>query len=227
MGKIKRYIGKFLRQYMMGVYRYYERIYWFIVEKRKKKGLRKLGYDYLKKINENLEKSGFQYFITYGTLLGIIREGQFMGHDNDIDMGIIYDDNFSWDKLEEALKQIGMSKKHQFTMEGKITEQTYIYGKLSVDFFMYEQFDDNHQVSYVYFRQETERYEEGVFEVARHITKKIEGLKKIETSKGAFSVPENAEDFLEEVYGKDWRVPQPDWKPKRDIVQGKYGYLEK
>lgn len=226
MKKIKKSIGKFLRGHMMWVYRIYEKIYWSFVEKRKKEGLHELGYTYMKKINEVLDKNGFKYFITYGTLLGIIREGQFMGHDNDIDMGIIYDENFSWDKLEEALREIGMHKKHQFTLEGEITEQTYSYNKLSVDFFMYENFDANHQVSYVYFRQETGRYEDATFEVARHITKKIEKIEKVETLKGEFSIPENSEEFLAEIYGSEWRVPQPNWKPERDVVEGKYGYFE-
>lgn len=226
MKKIKKSIGKFLREHMMGVYRIYEKMYWSSVEKRKKEGLHKLGYSYMKKINEVLDKEGFKYFITYGTLLGIIREGQFMGHDNDIDMGIIYDEDFSWDRLEETLRKIGMQKKHQFTLEGRITEQTYICENLSVDFFMYEPFDTSHQISYVYFRQETGCYEDETFEVARHITKKIEKIEKVKTPKGEFSIPENSEEFLEEIYGSDWRIPQPNWKPERDVVEGKCGYFE-
>lgn len=227
MKKIRKYIGKFLRGHMMGLYRVYEKIYWTLVDRKKREGLHKLGYEYMKKINATLDKSGFQYFITYGTLLGIMREGQFMGHDNDIDMGIICDERFSWDKLEKSLQEIGLYKKHQFTLEGKVTEQTYACENLSIDFFLYEFFDVDHQISYVYFRNENERYEDTIFEVSRHITKKIDKLEKIQNSKGEFCVPGNAEEFLEEIYGKDWRVPQPNWKPQRDILEGKKGFFVK
>lgn len=225
MMKIRKCIGKFLRNHMMWVYRRYEKIYWSVVDKRKKKGLHKFGYEYLKKINQVLDEFGFQYFVTYGTLLGIVRAGEFMGHDNDIDMGIINNIDFSWDKLEQILMGIGLNKKHQFVLEDKITEQTYTSGNLSVDFFLYDLYDEKHQISYVYFREENGKYEDNAFEVSCHITKKIENIKKIQNLKGTFSIPENSEEFLSEIYGKSWKVPQPNWKPERNIVEGKKGYL--
>ena len=49
----------------------------------------------------------------------------------------------------------------------------------------------------------------------------------MKTEKGIFSVPDNSEQFLEAVYGADWRIPNPNWVEDMDIVEGKVGYLER
>ena len=143
---MRKIIGRFARKHMMGLYKIYEKIFWNIVGKRKNKGLHTLGYKYLNKMTEVLDESGLCYFITYGTLLGMIREGGFLGHDEDIDIGVICDDQFSWERIEDAMKKIGMNKKHQFRLNGEVTEQTYAVDTLSVDFFLFYEKDEEHHI---------------------------------------------------------------------------------
>ena len=224
---MRKTIGRFLRKNMMGVYRIYEKIFWTIVEKRKNKGLHKLGYTYLNQIEVELEKAGIKSFITYGTLLGIIREGKFIGHDSDIDIGVIYDSSFSWERLENVLNNVGMKKKHQFVLDGNITEQTYICGELSIDFFLFYQYDNEQQVAYAYFRKPDETYEDDSFEVSRNIVPAVKEIKKNENEKGCFLIPQNAEEFLEKVYGKNWKIPDPNWQEDMDVVKGKVAYIER
>lgn len=227
MKKIRRMLGTFARKHLTGLYKIYEKFFWGIVEKRKKQGLHELGYIYVEKISKSLEKFEIQYFITYGTLLGIIREGKFIGHDDDIDFGVIFDEKFTWDKLEAALKEAGMQKKHQFRLEGEITEQTYIADKLSVDFFLFCEYSSTEHVSYAYFRRKNKLYENDTFEVSRNRVPTIGSIIKTKTEKGIFAIPNNSEQFLEAVYGADWRTPNPNWVEDMDIVEGKVGYLER
>lgn len=223
---MRKELGRFARKYMIGAYRIYEKIFWKIKGKQKNKGLHKLGYEYIKKMNEVLDTTGIKYFITYGTLLGIIREGKFIEHDDDIDFGVICDENFSWDKIENAMKKIGMKKKHQFRLEGEVTEQTYVINKLSVDFFLFYPYDGKNQLTYSYFRKANRIYEEGKFEVSKEIVPQITNVRKFENENGIFSIPENAEEFLEKEYGENWKTPDPNWKEKMNVMEGKIGYLE-
>lgn len=224
--KVKPALGKFGRNKLAGIYKIYEKIYWYVVGKKKKRGLKKSGYQYLELIDKVLAKNGIKYFATYGTLLGIIREGCFMDYDDDIDLGVICTDDFSWENLESSMNEIGMQKKHQFWLGDRITEQTYKYGYLNVDFFLYEK-ENNKSVSYVYFHKKGEKYKEDEFSTAVNVTSLIADVKRIKLSEGEVTVPEKPELFLEEIYGEDWRIPQKGWEKERDIVLEQPGHVEK
>ena len=131
--KVRPFFGDWGRKHLPGLYKIYEKVFWAIVIKRRNKGLHQKGYLYLDKIDAAMKKYGVDYFLTYGTLLGIIREGEFIPYDDDIDLGVIQNERFSWDKLEKAMAEIGMEKKIQFRLNGELTEQTYREGNLSVD----------------------------------------------------------------------------------------------
>lgn len=226
MSKIRSFLGDFSRKYFSDFYKMYEKHYWHMIDKKKNKGLQKKGYEYLGKIDEILSRNGIKYFLTYGSLLGIVREGKFMDYDNDIDLGIIANEKFSWEKLEKSMQEIGMVKKHQFLLNNKITEQTYIASSLSVDFFLYENKNDK-SISYVYYHKKGEEYKKNQFSVAVNITSLISNVKRLSVQEIVTSVPENAELFLQEIYGEDWRIPIKGWEKERDVVLKEYGYLEK
>ena len=225
-GKIRPVLGKFARKYLSGAYKVYEKIYWHMVRQKKNRGLRKNGYEYLSKIDEILTRNGIKYFITYGSLLGIIREGKFMDYDDDIDLGIIETEEFSWENLEKSMREIGMVKKHQFLLNNKITEQTYTARALSVDFFLYEE-ENGKSISYIYYHKKDKEYKANQFSVAVNITSLISDVKRIPVQAGTAAVPSNPELFLREIYGEDWRTPIKGWEKERDIVLKEYGYLEK
>lgn len=224
--KVRPALGRFARENLSWLYKIYEKIFWYMVGKRKNKGLHEKGYKYLKKIDQILTRNKIKYFVTYGTLLGLIREGKFMDYDDDIDLGVIDTDDFSWENLERSMREIGMVKKHQFLLNNKITEQTYTASNLSVDFFLYKE-ENGKSISYVYYHKENMEYKENQFSTAVNITTLIEGVKKIQVPAGEVSVPENPELFLQEIYGKGWRIPIKGWEKERDTVLEEYGYLEK
>lgn len=224
--KVRPFFGDWGRKNLPGLYKIYEKMFWTLVIKRRNKGLHQKGYLYLSKIDDVMEKYGIDYFITYGTLLGIIREGEFISYDDDIDLGIIKNERFSWDKLEQAMAEIGMEKKIQFRLNGELTEQTYRVENLSVDLFLYEE-KEGKSVSYVYYQEEGKEYEKDVFSVSQNVTSLIERTKKIEIKGRMFSVPKHPELFLEEIYGSDWRVPIAGWSKERDVVKGGKGRREK
>lgn len=224
--RVRPFFGNWGRKHLPGLYKIYEKLFWKIVIKRRNKGLHQKGYLYLDKIDAAMKKYDVDYFLTYGTLLGIIREGEFIPYDDDIDLGVIKNEKFSWEKLEKAMSEIGMEKKIQFRLNGELTEQTYREGNLSVDFFLYEE-KDGRSVSYVYYQEEGKEYEKDDFSVSQNVTSLIDKTKKIESKGRTFSVPEKPELFLEEIYGLDWRVPIAGWSKERDVVKGGKGRRER
>ncbi|XCP84203.1 LicD family protein [Roseburia hominis] len=225
--KLRPMLGSIGRERFPKLYKMYEKLFWSIVIRIKNRALHKSGYECLREVEKVLNDAKISYFITYGTLLGIIREGKFIAHDNDIDISVLDINDFSWSNLEKVLKTIGLVKKHQFILDGEITEQTYKKGNLSIDFFM-SKIENGNSITYFYLRDENHSYKtKNEFLVRQGITSPIVKTKLYKCKAGIFRVPSNAEGFLEEVYGANWRVPDPNWEGTSAIIEGRRGYMEK
>jgi len=61
-------------------------------------------YEALHNVSSLLENCGVEYFADSGTLLGLIRDGDFIAWDNDIDIGLVYEPS-TYDLLLKVLKK--------------------------------------------------------------------------------------------------------------------------
>ncbi|WP_303804525.1 hypothetical protein [Ruminococcus flavefaciens] len=163
-------------------------------------------------IERILEKEGAFFFVDCGTLLGFIREGKPIKWDYDIDFGIVIDSKYNWNNLEEAMIKHGYTLHHQFRFEGNITEQTYKKGITMIDFFNHFH-EDNNTCFYAYYRKENYNYSsDNEMNVLKLKGVKISGTKKIKVEGGFVHVPNEAEKYLENIYGVNWRIPDPNYK---------------
>ena len=177
------------------------------------KEMKNVGLASIFEIDETLEQCGCDFFVDFGTLLGFIRSGKPMAWDYDIDFGIFLSDYFKWDDLEQRMIEKGFSLSRQFSYQGDVTEQTYRRGNIYVDFFAHF-FKDGGSYYYVYYPEEDYQYEDNKHLHARSTTTvKITGCKKLNVEGGVVHVPIEYEQYLEDVYGADWRIPQQNWKP--------------
>ena len=127
---------------------------------------------YLKKRNIAIHSNGLEkiemlskhistiIFVDYGTLLGVIRDKKIIEWDDDIDLGIIINDLFTWNNLEEIMYSFGFKKKHEFVYKNEITEQNYEKDYVSVDFFRHYE-TNAYSISYVYDRDKNKIYPSG------------------------------------------------------------------
>ena len=93
-----------------------------LLQKNRRKDLQKYGMDILRMVDSALITNHINYFVDFGTLLGLVREKGFIKHDLDMDFGILETDSFSWDKLECLMTANKMKKIRQFVYKGIITE---------------------------------------------------------------------------------------------------------
>ncbi|GAA0746428.1 LicD family protein [Clostridium oceanicum] len=200
----------YLKQNLKKIKPLYE---WYSTKKSNKRCelLQVNGYDVSSKITNILEKSNISYFYTYGTLLGLVRDSAFMKHDDDIDIGIVNTKDFSWSNLNSLLTKGGFVKSHEFILNGNITEQTYVYNGTSIDFFIYE-YDQGKMMSYVYFNKKGHDYENQYQKsVAKMISSEIIDFKNIVINGVNFRIPKNDEQYLKDIYGASWTIPNPNW----------------
>ena len=94
---------------------------------------------------------------------------------------------------------------------GKITEQTYVYQNrmLNVDFFA-KIIEGERLISYIYFRKPQYEY---LSEYDTHVRKMkyavVNKTKHVLFKETYVSVPENEEQYLESVFSKNWKIPDP------------------
>ena len=177
----------------------------------KNKMLKKEGLLIIQKVEQALKTSGLCYFADYGTLLGIIRDHDFIKWDLDIDYGLIVGEEFDWKYFERNMNSHGFTKKREFILNNKISEQTYSCGNLTVDFFGHTLLSDK-MFGHIFFRKQDYIYKSKYdFHVDQVSYSKVTTTKSILFNGIQVTVPTNSEKYLESIYSSNWRTPVKDW----------------
>lgn len=154
-------------------------------------------------INEILRREKIPYWIQDGTLLGYHREQNFIGHDVDADIGIMFED-FS-PKVMDAFKNAGFSIKNMFGYPQDSFEISLFRYDVKIDIFFYYKRDD-----YIYhcaFNQKTSK------EYNNKIEYRYEkfNTKEITFLGNKMFAPVDELKFILTKYGENWKTPDPNW----------------
>lgn len=116
------------------LYFYLKKLYLQHLKNVRCRRLRRYGGEILEKVYRCLEND-VKYYAAWGTLLGLMREQGFIRHDDDVDF-IVCADSVSPKHLFSLIDGIpGFSFLRAFEFRGHITELTFLYQQIEVDFF--------------------------------------------------------------------------------------------
>ena len=146
----------------------------------------------LKLMKKILDKNGIVFLLNFGTLLGAVREHDFIGHDIDVDLAIYEKDV---DKLVSIIPElyeegIKLCRYHN----GIIYSFLYKNVILDIDVYLHSEFP----YKYRYWRLVSKLFPKFY----------VEETEKIPFNGGLYDVPKNPERFVKYMYGKNWRIPQ-------------------
>ena len=197
---------------------------------QKNKNFTKSGIETFEQLCILLNDKNIKFWLCYGTLLGFVRENGILKHDFDFDIGLWYTDYSK--ELEEYLILNGFNLIHQFSSitEYPAFEQTYEKNGVSIDFF-YHYSDTSKIWTNVFYREKfDDALDKDLFRIRKLDYPKAE-LKEVIFLNSKVFIPSNAEEYLQEIYGKNWRIPDPkfDWHngPKNNCtVPNAYGKLK-
>jgi LicD family protein len=153
----------------------------------------------LRAVLARLEAEGVTPFLSFGTLLGAVREGGFMAHDTDIDLGVFSDQAsaqrlrriFSWSKeLRLALPSL----LHPRALPVKLRHRS----GASIDLIPFERRPDVFITRMMHQNHVLER------------RRRPFGLRPMHFEGTRVFVPDPPESFLDENYG-DWREPRANY----------------
>lgn len=155
----------------------------------------------------NIIKSlNINYRITDGTVLGLYRGGEFIAHDNDIDIDIISDNMIK--EIEKEFKSIGMTMGRKAIYKGKYHQIIFYTSNYTIfDIVIWHLNEDDGKL-YNYSERDYERVQD-----AKYFQQ--DKLQHIEFKGEKYPMPTPVEEWLEMRYGKDWKTPKTykgDWK---------------
>lgn len=179
------------------------------------------GLNVLKEFDSLMTGNRINYTVFAGTLLGAVREKGFLKHDIDIDTAVFYKDYT--DSFVELLSHAGFALVHEYKIEGgKLgLEQTFKKNGVSIDiFYIYsdKKFNtyqcDFHGVN-------GELHEVSMLKYGYVESRRLEFPIKYEFIRIPFesievSAISNYDEWLQHRYGKDYMIPNPEFKDKGD-----------
>lgn len=152
------------------------------------------------------EECGVPAFIAYGALLGAVRSGKLIGHDNDIDLSYLSRHEHPFDVARESFQLQRAMRRHGFEIRRFSAADFKVCFPIS---------DGTVQAVDIFggFRCEGQLY---VIPRLRVPLKRSDIVPSSEVTLEGRSLPAPADPakFLEAAYGDDWRTPDPAWKPQ-------------
>ena len=154
-------------------------------------------------LDADVHFESLQIRVSDGTLLGLVRDGCLIKHDNDIDFDVI------WSKsAEKKISKLAKLKKwtliRKVVFHGRIQQLAY-YDQDEVIFdFIFWVADERFCINFS---------EPGCYRVMPSAF--LTNLKDKEINGVCYQIPEKIEEWLIYRYGSDWKVPQfekGDWK---------------
>jgi len=141
-----------------------------------------------------LQEEGVDSFANSGTLLGLIREGSLLPHDDDADLGILV----PGDDLEQVVSNImklfiALARRGMISAWHVENGCKHIALKNEVPLDLFPAWILNGQLY---------TYPHGVIE-----PEKVHPLSLFDIQGQSIPIPNNSESFLELCYGQDWRTP--------------------
>ena len=168
------------------------------------------AHQYLKDVKNALDKFEIPFFLFYGTLIGAIREHDFMVHDNDIDVGILAK-NINRDKVSKVARELQLlGYRVNFGSMLTILNMCNVYRTdvkgLKVDGYFLFDFQDK-----LWFPRYAYIGKTPFCHAIPYEKKYFENMKPIKFKGDDYLVPTPPEEFLEKLWGKWWIATGGQW----------------
>lgn len=100
--------------------------------------LLKNGEKILSKIDDIFKEAKIDYWLDYGTLLGCIRDKNFIEYDDDIDLGVIYPiEEKKYENMVRLFIKKGFIRKRIVLINDRLAIEKFQFEKVTVDIFYY------------------------------------------------------------------------------------------
>jgi len=183
---------------------------------KKNRRFLKNATEIMHRIDSIFNELGIDYWLEYGTLLGVIRENGFIKHDYDIDLGLFLDD-YSED-IEKIFNKYGFKKAHKFSIDNGIygLEEAYHFNGVAVDLFYFIK-KGNQMYSHGFKNEDGKSWNQTVEDngglIVREIYFPYSGFRKVKFLGREYPVPYDSDSHLKAFYGERYMESNSAWNP--------------
>ena len=207
---VKDTVRRFLKTSCLGriIYPYAQKCWRSYAIPKRQRRLQKFGPEALTRLHQLLQKHKVPYYCDYGTLIGFVRDGGFIKHDDDIDISI----QPGIMKPVEVLRvfmDAGYGFVHGFNYEGRLLEFTVADScGVTIDVFFPAKMEKEGMVhGYQPIWEASRQYpNEKANTVIEYDFVEATGIKTIKVVGTAALIPGNFDEVLTSEYGP-WKVP--------------------
>lgn len=219
MSKFKLAISKIARKYSKNqiCILFFRPIFRLVHEQQKKKQIQDFhnyGMELLSKISSISKKNDLLFWLEFGTLLGAVRDHDFIKHDFDIDLGVMFKDQ---EKFHKLLSEEGFELVREFILydNNQISglERTYSYKSVLVDIFFYHIISDN-EIFTNSFTPILNNSSYNAKAEVKGITMPYDGFEEILFKGLKVNIPRNTDQYLKKLYGENYMIPDPHFNYK-------------
>lgn len=189
------------------------------------------GINIFERFHLAMESVQCDYWLAFGTLLGAIRDNNFISYDTDIDVGVSIDTDF--DKVESALRQFGFKKMRKIELyttgncQERGFELTFIQDNILIDIFVFDKIPGTNRI-YTHTCLWDNDHFQYLSTVLRVITP-FTGISKYNFLGIDVNVPSNYDEYLKAYYGEEYNKPDSNWTPRMspavEVVKDAIGIL--
>lgn len=208
--RMKDFIRKLLKNSRIGksAYPFFQKCWRSYAIPRRQRRLQEFGAVALERLHRLLQRHNVPYYCDYGTLIGLVRDGGFIKHDDDIDISI----QPNAVRPSEVLKifmDASYGFVHGFNYEGRLIEFTVADASgITIDVFFPTKMEQAGRVhGYQPIWEPTRQYpSEKANTVIEYDFVEATGIKTIKVVGTATLVPGNFDEVLTSEYGP-WKIP--------------------
>ncbi|MFB6341512.1 LicD family protein [Saccharicrinis sp. FJH62] len=156
-----------------------------------------------------IEKTDITYGLFFGTLLGAVREKNFIAHDEDTDIYVFDEEKLKVKSLIPKLREVGLEMiRYEDYMISLMRKDEYI------DLYFFK------KIKHIGGKELRKNYYSWEFDAEL-----MENQECYDFLGMSFPVPANPEHMLEIIYGKTWRTPIKNYNAPKNTIIGKISYL--
>jgi hypothetical protein len=184
------------------------------INSKRNKAFKTEGKEALFALKSVFQELDSMYWLEFGTMLGAVREKDFISHDLDIDVGMFFDDY--QEEQEKVFKKYGFKKTCMYLVDNGnfAREETYYYKNVGVDIFYFHRRENEifcHTFAPIEGKSEDKTIEELGGLHIRELRYPYGDFADIDFLGGRFSIPANIDTHLRESYGERWMVKDPNY----------------
>lgn len=181
---------------------------------------------------EALKEADVKFWLTFGTLLGAVREKGFIAHDLDIDVAVFSNDNLIKAHERLLVKGFILSREIVIYTNNASTigfERTYKKDSISIDIFVF--YRENEKFVYTHdFMNSICKGSLMIYTTVRQIRLPLDKFIDWNFLGNKVLIPSNYNEYLRAHYGDDFMIPNPKWStlssPAAKVIHGAYGVID-